>query len=121
MEYCNYEKLKICVERERMGYDLCILIFGGDQPHIGCIAVGEPRESLSGNGKRSATVSVYNFLGHKDDEVAKPVAYEVASRLGCRVAVVCGVHYENADPELFEQVQQLTSQITEDICQLERS
>jgi len=110
-----YDDLRVRVHAEEMGTGLCITICGGDEPHIGSVAVAEPRESLSGEG-RSATVSTFNFTGHKDDEVANVIALAVASRLDRRTVVICGLHYSEAGEDLFRAVRVLTDKIADDLC-----
>lgn len=111
---------QINVHCEEMGDDLCVTICGGDRPHIGSVAVAEPRPSLTGNGNTSSTVSTYNFVGHKDNEVANVVAQEVASTLQRRTVVVCGIHYNIVNAELFQSVTNLTGQIIRDIVSYHR-
>ena len=84
-----FQELNVKLHTEVMGNDLCITISGGDRPHIGSIAIADPRKSLTGDGSTSATVSTYNFTGHKDYEVADVIALAVASKKNCRTVVVC--------------------------------
>lgn len=42
-----YENFRVRLHAEYMGSDLCITICGGDSPHIGSVAIAEPRESLN--------------------------------------------------------------------------
>lgn len=111
-----YEALRVHVHVEEMGCHLCVTIAGGDQPHIGSVAIAEPRPSLTGDGNSSSTVSTYNFSGHKDDEVANRAAHALAARLDRRTVVLCGLHYANVDQALFHQIQDLTVRIIEEIC-----
>ena len=106
-----FQELNVKLHTEVMGNDLCITISGGDRPHIGSIAIADPRESLTGDGSTSATVSTYNFTGHKDHEVADVIARAVASKKNCRTVVVCGLHYDSVDDELFRKVRNLTEEI----------
>lgn len=100
-----------------MGNDLCITLGGGDRPHIGCVAIADPRESLKGDGSLSATVSTFNFTGHKDDEVANLIACSVARRLNKRVVVVCGLHFDNVSDSLFDDVREQTRKLIDAICE----
>ena len=113
-----YEHLRIRLSVARIGHDLCITISGGDKPHIGSVAIAEPRESLRGNGARSATVSTFNFIGHKDDEIANSVARAVSAQLCSRTVVLCGVHYDNICESTISEVQELTQQIIADSISL---
>ena len=51
----------------KLGEDFQICLAGGEKPHIGCVVQAVPRESLTGDGSWSATSSVWNRTGHKDD------------------------------------------------------
>lgn len=111
-----YEELRIRVHTEEMGDGLCVNIYGGDKAHIGSVAIAEPRPSLTGDGSISATVSIYNCVGHKDGEVAGAVAEALASRLNRRTVVVCGIHYDVVSPELFKAIRALTEQIIDELA-----
>lgn len=110
-----YEELRVQVHAEKMGEDLCVTICGGDRAHIGSVAIAEPRESMSGDGLMSSTVSTFNFTGHKDDTVANRVAHELATRMGTRVVVLCGLHYDSIDPSLILAIDALSNKISEDV------
>lgn len=112
-----YEEVQIVAEVDRMGQDLCVRIWGGDWPHIGSVSIAEPRQSLDGSGRGAATVSTYNYVSHKDYFVSNPVAEELASKLSCRVVVVCGIHYDEPSREQLEKTISLAEQIVQDISQ----
>lgn len=111
----SYEELRLRVHAEELGDGLSVTVCGGDRAHIGSVAIAEPRESLRGDGSRSATVSTYNCVGHKDGEVADAIALTLASRLGRRTVVVCGIHYDALSPELLEKVRQTAARIARDL------
>jgi hypothetical protein len=75
---------------------LSVNVLGGTVPHLGAVAVGLPRPSLARPGRRSATTSVIALVGHKDDELARSVATELARHLGITVVVTAGVHLRRA-------------------------
>ena len=77
---------------------LSVNLLGGEAPHIGAVAVGIPRPSLSRPRQQSATTSVFALVGHKEDELARTMATELARRLGVTSVVVAGVHVERARP-----------------------
>lgn len=83
---------------EQLGANLVICVSGGDAPHIGSVVLSTPRASLTGKG-RSATSSVLNLPGHKDEAVARQVAEIVAAKLDTTVCCVCGIHVDDATPE----------------------
>ena len=77
---------------------LSVNLLGGEVPHIGAVAVGIPRPSLARPARQSATTSVFALVGHKEDEMARSMATELARRLGVTSVVVAGVHLERARP-----------------------
>lgn len=81
-----------------LGKHLVISIGGSDVPHIGSVVLAEPRPSLRGAGL-SATSSVLNRAGHKDEAIARPVAETLAARLDTVVCCVCGIHKNDASTE----------------------
>lgn len=83
---------------EQLGANLVICVSGGDAPHIGSVVLSTPRPSLTGKGT-SATSSVLNLPGHKDEAVARQVAEIVAAKLDTAVCCVCGIHVDDVTPE----------------------
>jgi hypothetical protein len=77
---------------------LAVNLVGGEVPHIGAVAVSIPRPSLANPRQRSATTSVITVVGHKEDELARPIAAELARTLGRTTVVVAGVHIRGASP-----------------------
>jgi len=75
---------------------LSVNLLGGDAPHIGAVAVAIPRASVARPARRSATTSVLALVGHKDDELARSMASDLARRLGITVVVTAGVHVPRA-------------------------
>lgn len=88
--------IKLTLKAFWAGADLVLIMAGGDAPHIGAVAVAVPRPSLDDPLVTSSTTSIIALTGHKDDELAKPLAAEGARRLGRPVVAVVGVHIENA-------------------------
>lgn len=74
---------------------ITVSLFGGI-PHVGSTALAIPRPSLKDPSRTSATSSVLNVTGHKDDELARRLAESLAAGLNRVVAVTAGVH---AGPE----------------------
>ena len=83
---------------------LVVTLVGGDVPHVGAVAVSIPRPSLRNARRRSATTSVLAIPGHKEDELARPIAAELARALGRTTVVVAGIHIKRARQEDIERV-----------------
>jgi gallate decarboxylase subunit D len=90
------ERLQVTVEGRWMGSDFVVSIGGGTHPHVGAVAVAQPRPSLKGDGSVSATASVIALLGHKEDELARWAALHLAARLNATVVVTAGLHADQA-------------------------
>lgn len=94
------------------GPDAVLAIQGGCAPHVGSVALAEPRPSLKGTGP-SATVSVFNRTGHKDDAVACEVARLVCVATGGAVSCSCGIHLDEATPQDLQDVLAAIPQLAE--------
>lgn len=73
-------------------------LLGGDAPHVGAVAVAVPRASHARPVQWSSTTSVLALVGHKDDELARAMASELARRLAITAVVTAGVHLRRAQP-----------------------
>lgn len=95
---------------EQLGTQLVICVSGGSAPHIGSVTLASPRPSLTGTGT-SATSSVINLIGHKDEAVGRPLAEMLAARLDTTVCCICGIHIDDASPEDIASCETLGSDI----------
>jgi hypothetical protein len=89
---------------ERIGADLLVAIRGGEKPHIGAVAVAQPRPSLKDAQITSATASVFCLLGHKEDEMAKAASEVLAAALNTTVVVTAGIHWDRLTPAGIQTV-----------------
>ena len=103
-----------------IGEDLLIAIWGGDKPHIGAVAVAQPRPSLKDKSVVSATASVFCYLGHKDDIIAKQAAEKLSATLNTNVTVTVGIHWDDIDEAGIKAIiansQELVNTIIEKIA-----
>ncbi|MBC7106338.1 MAG: hypothetical protein H5T97_10385, partial [Firmicutes bacterium] len=81
------------------GDGIVVLLAGGERPHVGAVVLSLPRPSRAVPGRPSCTSTVLPLLGHKDDEVARPLAEGLAVACGQPVVVVAGVHVDRASEE----------------------
>jgi hypothetical protein len=89
-----------------IGTDLLVAISGGEKPHIGAVAVAQPRPSLRNPEVTSATASVICCMGHKEDALAKAASEKLSATFNRRVVVTAGIHWDNLTDEGIRQVQQ---------------
>jgi hypothetical protein len=87
-----------------IGRDFLVAIWGGDKPHIGAIAVAQPRPSLKDPALTSATASVICLLGHKEDRLAKATAETLAAHLNTVVTVTAGIHWDNLSESVIQKI-----------------
>lgn len=102
---------------KEIGQDLLVAIWGGDRHHIGAVAVAQPRPSLKDHRVRSATASVFCYVGHKDDIVAKEAAEKISSVLNTNVTVTAGIHWEDIDEAGMRDVMENSRQLVEMIIE----
>jgi len=113
--YLGKGRIKINMKAVSIGEDLCVIISGGDSPHIGCVTMSVPRPSLSDSRDISATTSVLNLIGHKDDEVARIVSNELSSKLNKNVVVTCGIHLDNITQEEINVTIEILKELTSNL------
>ena len=87
-----------------IGDDVLVAIWGGEKPHIGAVAVAQPRPSLRDPEVTSSSASVFCLVGHKEDELAKAAAEILAAALETQVVVTAGIHWDNLAPEAIQQI-----------------
>ena len=98
-----------------VGEDILVCLQGGERPHLGCVVQTEPRESLTGDGSVSATSSVLNYPGHKDEVVCRYVAEKISRELKRRVVCTGGFHKDGITIEEIREVQRVVETVTEKI------
>ena len=87
-----------------IGEDVLVAIWGGERPHIGAVAVAQPRPSLKDPDVTSASTSVFCFVGHKEDELAKASAEILSATLNTPVVVAAGIHWDNLDEDAILKI-----------------
>lgn len=96
-----------------VGEDILVCLQGGERPHLGCVVQTEPRESLTGDGSVSATSSVLNYPGHKDEVVCRYVAENISRELKRRVVCTGGFHKDGINVDEIREVQMAVEVVTE--------
>lgn len=99
-----FEHCKITCQITSQGEDYAIMISGGSRPHIGSVVLAQARPSLTGSGV-SATSSVINVVGHKDEAVARMFAEKAAIHGNCTAVCTCGIHIDEITSEQLEKIQ----------------
>ena len=92
------------VEARFLGHDLLVSCTGGDEPHIGAVAVAHRRPALSDPDKKTASANIICLSGHREDELARAAALKLCNTLDCTVTVVAGMHWHHIDRAGIDQV-----------------
>lgn len=108
---------KIEISGAWIGAELLICISGGDRPHIGSTVQSVPRSSLTGDGHCSATSSVLNITGHKDEVLCRYLAELACSSLNTVVVCTGGVHVDLASKEQLLEIQKAVEEMGQEIVQ----
>jgi hypothetical protein len=111
-------RMEIHVVAVSIGSDLSVTVFGGQEPHIGCVTLSIPRPSLDNPDIISSTTSVLNLTGHKDDDVAKYMSHMLSSRLKRNVVVTGGIHVDEIRPDEIEETRRIIKDITEEMTNM---
>jgi hypothetical protein len=97
-----------------LGKDILVVLSGG-VAHIGAVAMAQPRPSLADPRKAGATSSVYTYVGHREDVIAKAMSEKLVKILNRKVAVVAGIHWDNLKDEEIEIIVTMCQEITEEV------
>ena len=100
----NEGEYDLAASIRQIGQDLLVAIWGGEKPHIGAVAMAQPRPSLRDPEVTSSTASVFAYVGHKEEELAKAAAEILAATLKTNVVVTAGIHWDNLSPEGIQRV-----------------
>ena len=97
-------KTQVQIETHQYSDGLTIILYGGDKPHIGAVALSIPRQSLRDKKVISCSTSLLTITGHKDDVIAKEMTEAVCKGIKKTVVVVAGVHIDRATSEDIKKV-----------------
>ena len=95
---------KITISVDFLGEDILIVVKGGDRPHIGTTVLAVPRPSLTGDESVSATSSVLNVIGHKDELICRSLAEKTSKKYNATVVCTGGFHVDDLDEGQIKEV-----------------
>jgi hypothetical protein len=102
---------QISAHGQYIGRDLHVVITGGEQPHVGAVAVGS-QALQEPDGVQVALITV---PGHKEDVVVEKAAQRLARQLGITVLVAAGMHWDEIDKKGIAKVMEYADHLTEKI------
>ena len=110
----NAGRHKIVLDVRNIGNDLLVAIYGGDEHHIGGLAIAYPTKS---HYRDATTISVntMTFPGHKDYLLANTAAERICKALSRPVVVTVGIHMNNASKTEINQAVKAVDLLVEDL------
>ncbi len=106
---------KVVAEVKIIGDDLMISVWGGTKPHIGSISVSVPRPGLQDNTTMSATSSIINLIGHKDEVVARKFSEQLAAKFNKNAIATAGIHIDDITENQINILMQNMTDLCRDI------
>ena len=106
---------KVIAEVKIIGDDLMISVWGGTKPHIGSISVSVPRLGLQDNTTMSATSSIINLIGHKDEVVARKFSEQFAAKFNKNAIATAGIHIDDITENQINILMQNMTDLCRDI------
>lgn len=110
-------KFQVLAKIFELGPDCLIILWGGTRPHVGAVGMAQVRPSLRDPMQLAATSSVFTFVGHKEDAVAKMLSEELSKRLGRNTVVTAGIHWDGLTDTDIKAITVLCQSIMEQIAE----
>lgn len=98
-----------------LGPDCLVIVWGGTRPHVGAVGMAQFRPSLRDPQEPAATSSVFTFVGHKEDMLAKLMSEDLARRLERNTVVAAGMHWDSLTDGDIDTITALCGRIVEGI------
>ncbi len=99
-------RIHIALRAVFMGRDLCLLITGGDTPHLGAVT------AVSKTSPASTTV----FGTHKEYHVTELFAARLREEYDGNAVVCCGIHLDNISKAEIDTVMALAADMLDELC-----
>jgi len=114
--HCGEGRCYLSLSLWDTGAGLHGLLIGGEEPHVGGVALAVPRPSLTGEGW-SSDCYLIPVPKHKDIELASPLA-ELLARVVCQpVVITAGVHTDALTTDELSEIRENYKQLTERVTQ----
>lgn len=99
-------RLEINMTAFYMGNDICIILTGGDTPHLGAVTVGS----------QISSTETFAFPHHKENILTKMLGDILNKEFMGNFVLCCGIHLDNITKQEMSDVFNLCSEITKDLC-----
>ena len=116
-----------------VGDDVCVIVSGGDAPHIGAVSAGVfdcgvgaapmHMQDVSNKNEKPLVTQLYPgqtatlvLPSHKEGVVSEMLAKELSARLEKNVTVLCGIHVDNLSKEGIAEIVEIMKKSGERIA-----
>ncbi len=99
-------RITIDLKGIKMGQDLCVILTGGEKPHLGALTAGSSLVELN----------TFTFKGHKENFVTEMVANILKKEYLGNFVICCGIHLDDISKKEIESVLKLCKDITCELC-----
>jgi hypothetical protein len=110
-------KFQVFAKVFELGPDCLVILWGGTRPHVGAVGMAQVRPSLRDPAQLAATSSVFTYVGHKEDTLAKMMSEELARRLARNTVVAAGIHWDGLADADIKVITALCQKIIEQIVE----
>jgi hypothetical protein len=88
-----------------VGADWNIVVYGGERPHVGAVALAGPEFPCS----------LLALPKHREGDIAKRLAVALANHFNATVCASCGIHLDEITPEEIEQVHHIVEKFISEL------
>ncbi len=85
-----------------MGQDMCVLLDGGQKPHIGAMSITSSQETFT-----------HSLPKHKEEQLAQQITQRLHSVFNVTIVCLCGIHVPSITREEIHLVQRLSMELVE--------
>jgi gallate decarboxylase subunit D len=108
------DRFEVTAQVQMLGNDVLVVLYGGRE-HVGAVAMAQPRPGISNPEQIGATSSVFTYVGHKEDIIAKSMSEELARNLNKKVVVVAGIHWDGLSLQEIKTIADLCDKLAKQI------
>lgn len=102
----EFKRIKISLKVIKMGQDLCVILTGGDKPHLGALTTGSSLVNLN----------TFTFPGHKENFVTEIIGDILKKEFSGNFVVCCGIHLDDISKEEIQKVLYLCEEMVIELC-----
>lgn len=102
----KYQRIDINISAYEMGKDLCVLITGGDTPHLGALTAAS----------QSMAPQTIAFDTHKEYHVTELATRYLLQEYKGNFVVCCGIHLDDINKQEISDVMELAEKMIRELC-----